>query len=89
MAKRKAKIDADLFADTTRKSRERPPEHRTAAYRIGDATITRINAAAKRYNVQKGDLVKFLLNHGLDQLDAGAVNLPTEPPTGPHRIRFD
>jgi hypothetical protein len=87
MAKR-AKIDSNLFSKTSEEAR-RPEPTRSAAYRIGQETIDRINAAAKRHNVQKGDLVKFLLAYALDQLDAGALQLPTEPPTGPQRIRFD
>lgn len=65
---------------------KRPPEQRVAAYRIGEQLKTRIDKTAASHNVEKGDLVKYLLTVALDQLEAGQLNLPTVAPKGPRKI---
>ena len=54
----------------------RPAKDKAATYRIGEKAIDRVNNAANFYHVQKGDFVRFLLNYAIDQLEAGAVELP-------------
>jgi hypothetical protein len=56
------------------KRRDRRP--RAMTYRIGDELVQRINATAERQNVEKSALVRALLGHALDALEAGEWVLP-------------
>lgn len=68
-----------------RLAKEPPPpadrRPRPMTYRLGDEVISRVNAAAAAYNVEKSSLVKVLLTFALDALDRGelVLDLPERP----------
>ena len=65
-----------------RKPIDRRP--RAMTYRIGDGLVTRINAAAQQYNVEKSGLVRVLLNYALDALEEEELTLPLQQK--PHKL---
>lgn len=58
----------------------RRPGMRNRTYRLRTATAARLNAAAATLAVGVSDLADYLLSEGLDQIDAGQLDIPTRPP---------
>ena len=48
-------------------------------YILDDQVIERLDATARRLAVGQSDLVNFLLDQALDQIEAGALKVPTAP----------
>jgi hypothetical protein len=65
------------------KKNKRPPEQKTATYRIGQDLKDRVDELTESYGVEKGSFVKALLIYALDELQAGSWELP--PPTAGKR----
>jgi hypothetical protein len=81
-------------------ARRWPDPYLSRTYRMTQETIDRLAVTAEMYQVGVSDLVRFLLNAALDQVDRGALDIPTTgpglrriihqtapnpPPTRPHR----
>lgn len=64
----------------------RSDNQKTISYRLGIHTKERVNEVAKKHDVQKSDLVYFLLHHALDQLEAGQITLPKIENTRPKKL---
>ena len=58
-----------------------PPREQTIArtWQIPYSLVRRLNARAGALSVYPSQLVTWLLNQGLDQLEAGAWTVPTQP----------
>ena len=69
-------IDPILEEDKAKK-KTRPPEQKTASYRIGQDLKDRVDEISENYNVEKGSLVRALLTFALDELESGAWALPS------------
>ncbi len=68
------------------------PEHdnQPVSYRIGKTTQRRVSTTAKQERVKVADLVKFLINYGIDQIESGELVLPVEdPPDYKRNIKSD
>lgn len=95
MAKRVSLV-SDEFKDKERKKavkkdgmsdeQKRPNDQKSASYRIGQDAINRLNAAAQKYNVLKGDMARFLILNALDMLDAGEISIEYQEDNRPKRI---
>lgn len=68
---------------------DRPAEQALGAWRVGQRVIDRVDDAAERYDVQKGQFVAALIIDALNQLEAGDWNLPTKPPDAPQQVDLD
>jgi hypothetical protein len=55
---------------------ERP---RNRTYRLTDDLIERVNGLAAAHKVGQSDLVRYLLEYGLDAVEAGHLALKTRP----------
>lgn len=67
---------------------KRPENQKAASYRIGQDAIDRLNDAAKKYNVLKGDLARFLILTSLDLLESGEISFDYVENDRPKRIDF-
>jgi len=71
-------------AATTQEAQESPEKRKKSAsylrktYLVSPELRDRIKAKAKAERVGQNELVRFLLTWGLDQLDAGDLDLPLE-----------
>jgi hypothetical protein len=73
----RASGESPRVTEPVKKKGERRSKSQTAAtYRIGQDLIDRINAAAEKHSVDKTGLVKALLTHALDELEADKWELP-------------
>lgn len=64
----------------------RPDDKKSISYRLGTYTRERVNEVAEKHNVQKSDLVYYLLHLGIDRLEAGEITLPTIENDQPRKI---
>lgn len=64
----------------------RPNDQKLAAYRLGSELKERIDQVAKELNVQKSDLVRYLLSYSLNQLEAGEITIETADANKPQKI---
>lgn len=67
---------ADRLAREAETQEAKDSRPRAMTYRIGEDLINRINATAKRHNVEKQGLVQALLTYALDSLETGEWELP-------------
>lgn len=92
MAKRKAQQDPFSYVaqqqDHESDEAKRPPEQKNITLRIGRDTIDRFNELAERWNVQKSDLGKYLMDYALDAAARGDLARPTTVDPGPRKIQF-
>ena len=97
MAKRVSLV-SDEFKDKERQravkkdgqsdEQKRPNDQKTASYRIGQDAIDRLNEAAEKYNVLKGDMARFLILNALDMLDAGEISIDYQEDNRPKKINI-
>ncbi|MGQ4810249.1 hypothetical protein NKDENANG_03700 [Candidatus Entotheonellaceae bacterium PAL068K] len=91
MAKKKQALDSRLgsWTDQARLTRTQPlaPEPaplqqpamaRRQEYRVARSLMDRIAETAKTHSMTRNELVGYLLTWSLDQIDAGAHDLPSE-----------
>ena len=82
---------ADLLGNVNtaeNKTPQRPNDQKLAGYRIGTDTIELVNQTAQKYNVQKSDLVKFLLEAAIPLLEQGVISFEYEEEAKPRNIKF-
>jgi hypothetical protein len=53
---------------------------------VTESLAARVNETAKNLGLYPSDLVRFLLTVGLDNLDVGALEIPTVPRGAPFRV---
>ena len=84
MAKRKDKLTEKLgwkgqiAAVGAREEKKKSANYTRKTYLIEPVMVDRVKETAGRHQVGQNELVRFLLGYALDQLDAGAVELPLE-----------
>lgn len=71
-----------------KKKRVFKASQKSASYRIGEKVIERVNRTAKKHNVNKSDLVRFLLEHAIDMLEEGHLEIEYAEAKGPRNIRL-
>jgi hypothetical protein len=57
----------------------RPAGWQSRTYRLDAALVARLDEVTAEKRLFPSDLVRFLLGYALDQVDAGALVIPTTP----------